>query len=247
MDNVDDTTTTKVAPDLLFEPLHFRSRTVKNRVFRSSTSGRRHNHNGSGTPARVKWEEAFARGGVGAVIPAHAPVHVSGRILPHHAHLDDDDEVPCWRVGVDPVHTHECAFILQLSHGGRQRDIAGVENAGTVVRSATDRPDPVHGVRCHLHVHVKISTTDHNSVYLLWQPPRSKVEDMVEVCQRAEAEAEAAIHVSTGSFFPHPLNPAGDFALAEVAETHDTMLCSGVHVARKLVLFRFPPTRQDSA
>ena len=61
--------------DLIFEPLVFRNLTVKNRVFRSSISGRIDNYNGSGTQARVNWEERFARGGVGGIISAHVPVH----------------------------------------------------------------------------------------------------------------------------------------------------------------------------
>jgi 2,4-dienoyl-CoA reductase-like NADH-dependent reductase (Old Yellow Enzyme family) len=54
--------------DIIFEPLRFRNLTVKNRIFRSSISGRWDNYDGSGTQARINWEEKFARGGVGAII-----------------------------------------------------------------------------------------------------------------------------------------------------------------------------------
>src|SRR4051812_1114429 len=57
--------------DPIFEPLVFRNLTVKNRVFRSSISGRIDNYDGSGSQARVNWEERFARGGVGGIISAH--------------------------------------------------------------------------------------------------------------------------------------------------------------------------------
>jgi len=133
--------------DPIFAPLTFPSGvTIKNRVLRSSISGRFDNYNGSGTSARVNWEEHFARGGVGAVISSHVPVHVRGRVLPNYAMIDDDDKVPFWRVVGERVHRHECAFFLQLSYSGRQRDIAGVENANNVALSATKRPDPVHGL-----------------------------------------------------------------------------------------------------
>ena len=133
------------ADDPIFRPLHFRTLTVKNPIFRSSISGRIDNYDGSGTPARINWEERFAAGGVGAIISAHAPVDVRGRILPNYAHIDHDDKIEFWRAVGERVHQHDCAFILQLSHGGRQQDIAGVENAGKPGLSATDRPDPIHG------------------------------------------------------------------------------------------------------
>ncbi len=41
--------------DLIFEPLHFRNLTVKNRVFRSNISGRFDNYDGSGNQARINW------------------------------------------------------------------------------------------------------------------------------------------------------------------------------------------------
>src|SRR5512134_4171091 len=80
--------------DPIFAPLAFRNLTVKNRVFRSSISGRIDNYDGSGTQARINWEERFARHGVGAIISAHVPIHVRGRVLPNYAHIDDDDKIP---------------------------------------------------------------------------------------------------------------------------------------------------------
>ncbi len=141
------TTSTQKNADPIFAPLSFPSGvTIKNRVLRSSISGRFDNYDGSGTAARVTWEERFARGGVGAVISSHVPVHVRGRVLPNYAMIDDDDKVPFWRLVGERVHRHGCAFFLQLSYSGRQRDIAGVENATHPALSSTSRPDPVHGL-----------------------------------------------------------------------------------------------------
>jgi 2,4-dienoyl-CoA reductase-like NADH-dependent reductase (Old Yellow Enzyme family) len=311
--------------DPIFEPLRFRNLTVKNRIFRSSISGRIDNYDGSGTPARVNWEEQFAAGGVGGIISAHSPVHVSGRILPNYAHIDADDKIPFWRRVGERVHAHDCAFILQLSHGGRQRDIAGVENAGTKALSATDRADPIHGIPCRqltvpeirqvvdyfgqaarrareagldgvelhasngylinqflssaintrtddyggslenrarllievvqavrtqaghdFHLQVKLSGNDHNGAFLPWLRKGNTIEDTVQVARWVEEAGADGIHVSVGSFFPHPLNPAGDFLPADVTQTYDTLLSSGTRTARNYMLFRLPGTRSLS-
>jgi 2,4-dienoyl-CoA reductase-like NADH-dependent reductase (Old Yellow Enzyme family) len=134
--------------DILFEPLAFRSLTVKNRLFRSNISGRFDNYDGSGTRARVNWEERFARGGVGAVVSSYVPVHKRGRILPNYAMIDRDERVPFWRAVGEAVHRHDCAFILQLSHSGRQQDVGGVENRGLKALSSTSKTEPFHGFQC---------------------------------------------------------------------------------------------------
>ena len=87
------------------------------------------------------------------IISAHVPVDVRGRILPNYAHIDDDDKIPFWRAVGERVHEHDCKFILQLSHGGRQRDIAGVENAGSRGLSSTGKPDLFHGLPCQAMSH----------------------------------------------------------------------------------------------
>jgi 2,4-dienoyl-CoA reductase (NADPH2) len=134
--------------DVIFEPLQFRNLTVKNRLFRSSISGRWDNYDGSGNQARINWEEKFARGGVGAIISSFVPVHVRGRILPNYAMIDADDKVPFWRLVGEKVHEYECRFIMQLSHSGRQRDVPGIENWMNKSLSSTDKADSFHGLLC---------------------------------------------------------------------------------------------------
>ncbi|KFI22486.1 NADH:flavin oxidoreductase [Nitrosococcus oceani] len=134
--------------DIIFQPLAFKNLTVKNRIFRSSISGRWDNYNGSGTQARINWEEKFARGGVGAIISSFAPVHIRGRIMPNYAMIDDDDKIPFWRKVGEKVHEYDCKFIVQLSHSGRQRDVPGVENLMNKGLSSTGNMDTFHGLLC---------------------------------------------------------------------------------------------------
>jgi 2,4-dienoyl-CoA reductase-like NADH-dependent reductase (Old Yellow Enzyme family) len=134
--------------DVIFQPLKFRNLTVKNRLFRSNVSGRFDNYDGSGTQTRINWEESFARGGVGAIISSFVPVHIRGRILPNYAMIDSDDKIPFWRAVGEAVHRHDCKFLVQLSHGGRQRDNPGIENFRQKGLSSTSRMDTFHGLLC---------------------------------------------------------------------------------------------------
>lgn len=304
--------------DPIFEPLSFRNLRVKNRLFRANVSGRIDNYNGSGTPARVAWEAKFARGGVGAIISAHVPVSVRGRILPNYAMIDRDERVRFWRAVVDAVHRHECAFILQLSHSGHQQDVGGVENAveGQKPLSSTDEREFFHGfaskamsreeidevvaqfvagarrareagcdgIEIHgcngylftqflssaindrrdeyggslenryrllqrvvrgirgavgdgFHLQVKISAVDHHDALEPWLPAGNTIEDSIQVSQWLERDGADALHVSVGSYFPHPRNPPGPFPV-DAADTYDTMLSSGAHTIRNYIAFK---------
>ena len=63
--------------------------------------------------------------------------------------------------------------------------------------------------------------------------------DTIQVAKWCEAEGADAIHVSTGSLFPHPLNPPGDFSFETIATTYDAMISSGVDTFRNFLLFRY--------
>jgi 2,4-dienoyl-CoA reductase-like NADH-dependent reductase (Old Yellow Enzyme family) len=311
-----------VSGDVLFEPLRFRNLEVKNRILRSNISGRFDNYDGSGTQARINWEEKFARGGVGAVISSYAPVHLRGRILPNYATISHDDRIPFWRAVGEAVHRHDCRFILQLSHSGRQQDVAGVENRGLKALSSTSKTESFHGFECQamtreqiletigffaagarrareagldgvelhgangylitqflssgindrrdefggplenrarfvleivrairrevgddFHVQVKISAVDHNNAVIPWEKRGNSLAESVQVCRWLEEAGADAIHVSTGSMFPHPRNPAGGLPVDIAADTYDTMLSSGLYTFRNYLLARWAPLR----
>jgi 2,4-dienoyl-CoA reductase (NADPH2) len=304
--------------DIIFEPLRFKNLTVKNRIFRSNISGRFDNYDGSGNQARLNWEVKFAKGGVGAIISSFVPVHLRGRIVPNYAMIDSDQRIPFWREVGKAVHAHDCKFILQLSHGGRQRDINGIEYPTGL--SSTGKQDPIHGFKCEamtaaqiaevvqyfadgarrareagldgvelhgangylitqflssaindrkdeyggplenrarfvldvvrairkevgadFHLQMKISATDHDDVlsFLKRGPAGNTVDDSVKVCQWLVQAGVDAIHVSTGSFFPHPMNPKGvDLPVEDLAKSYDTMISSGEETFVNYLLFR---------
>src|SRR3954471_7518328 len=143
--------------DVIFEPLRFKNLTVKNRVFRSNISGRFDNYDGSGNQARINWEVKFARGGVGAIISSFVPVLIRGRIMPNYATIDTDERIPFWRAVGKAVHEFDCKYILQLSHGGRQRDVPGIEYP--LGQSSTSKADPMHGFECKAMTPTEITQT----------------------------------------------------------------------------------------
>jgi 2,4-dienoyl-CoA reductase-like NADH-dependent reductase (Old Yellow Enzyme family) len=315
---------------LIFSPLSFRSLTVGNRIFRSSISGTFDNYDGSGTPARINWEEKFARGGVGAIISSFTPVHLRGRILTRYAMVDHDDKIAFWKAVGERVHRykslsndtqgHPCRFIMQLSHSGRQQDSGGVENEYWPALSSTNQMDYFHGIVCRamtreeirhtvecfgegarraqeagldgvelhgangylitqflssgindrrdeyggsienrarfvveivrairarvgrdFHLQMKINGVDHNDWLYPWEKKGNLLKDTVRICQILEQEGVDAFHVSSGSTFPHPRNPAGDFLTREGSRWYESMLSKGVRVRTNYWLFTHWP------
>ena len=65
----------------------------------------------------------------------------------------------------------------------------------------------------------------------------------MQVCKWLVEAGVDAIHVSTGSFFPHPRNPAGvDLPVEELVQTYDMMISGGDAAFRTYNLFRNFPT-----
>jgi 2,4-dienoyl-CoA reductase (NADPH2) len=76
-----------------------------------------------------------------------------------------------------------------------------------------------------------------------WEKKGNVLADTVKVAQWAEAAGADALHVSSGSLFPHPLNPPGDLPIEILAVTYDAMISSGVDAFRNFLLFRYPLLR----
>src|SRR4029453_9568273 len=67
--------------------------------------------------------------------------------------------------------------------------------------------------------------------------PGNTIQDSVQVCQWLKDDGVDAIHVSSGSSFPHPKNPAGDLPIVEVRKASDSLISSGVLTLRNYLLF----------
>jgi len=62
------------------------------------------------------------------------------------------------------------------------------------------------------------------------------------VCKWLVEDGVDAIHVSIGSFFPHPRNPAGvDLPVEELVKTYDTVISAGDRAFRNYLVMRSLP------
>jgi 2,4-dienoyl-CoA reductase-like NADH-dependent reductase (Old Yellow Enzyme family) len=295
----------------VFQPLKLSDNlTVKNRLLRSSISGTFDDYDGNGSNARLNWEELFAAGGIGAIISSFTPVSVRGRILTRYAMIDHDDKIPFWAEVGRRVHKHDCKFLLQLSHSGRQQDLGGVENLHRPALSSTSNKDFFHGILCRamtkaeiaatvndfaqgarrakqagldgvelhgangylitqflssgindrtdeyggkvenrarfvleivrairaevgrgFHLQMKINGEDHNGWLYPWYSRGNTMEDTLAICKILEDGGQGvdAFHVSSGSTFPHPRNPPGDFPLKDAMRWYSVMRSAGTN------------------
>jgi 2,4-dienoyl-CoA reductase (NADPH2) len=85
---------------------------------------------------------------------------------------------------------------------------------------------------------MKISATENNNAMSLTELPGNGIADSVQVCRWLEAAGVDAIHVSSGSSFPHPRNPAGDLPIEDFIRVYDNMISSGRKGLRNYLLLR---------
>jgi 2,4-dienoyl-CoA reductase (NADPH2) len=161
------------------------------------------------------------------------------------ARLVDAFAAGAWRAreaGLDGVELHAAngyLFTQFLSSGINDRDD---EYGGPLHNRARFLLEVIRAIRDRVgrgfHLQVKLSAVDRNNV-VPWEGKGNVLADTVEVAKWCESEGADAIHVSTGSLFPHPLNPPGDFSFETIATTYDAMISSGTHTFRNFLLFRY--------
>ncbi len=151
------------------------------------------------------------------------------------------------QAGADGIELHACHgyLITQfLSSGINDRTD---EYGGSLENRARFLLEIIRAIRREVgrdfHLQVKINGTDYNNAVFFWHPRGNTIEETIQICQWMEKEGVDAIHVSTGSFFPHPLNPPGDFPLEELSHTYGSMLSWGKRAFRNYILFRYRALR----
>ena len=88
---------------------------------------------------------------------------------------------------------------------------------------------------------MKISATEHNNalLFLKLEKPGNTSSDSIQVCKWLVEAGVDAIHVSTGSSFPHPRNPAGaDLPVDVLRNTYDSWSRAARNTFRNFLLFR---------
>ena len=86
-----------------------------------------------------------------------------------------------------------------------------------------------------------ISAEDFNNALAPLEPEGNTLEDSIQVCKWLEEAGVDALHVSSGSSFPHPRNPPGEFPVEDALKTFDSMISSGDHTFRNYLIFKFWP------
>jgi 2,4-dienoyl-CoA reductase-like NADH-dependent reductase (Old Yellow Enzyme family) len=149
--------------------------------------------------------------------------------------------------GLDGIELHACnGYLINqfLSSGiNNRKDDYG----GSLENRARFLLDIIRAVRREVgddfFFQVKISAIDHNNALAFWEKKGNTLKDSVQICKWVEEAGVDGLHISTGSTFPHPLNPPGPFPLDHAARTYGGMLHSGAYAFRNFLLFRYRPLR----
>jgi 2,4-dienoyl-CoA reductase-like NADH-dependent reductase (Old Yellow Enzyme family) len=151
-----------------------------------------------------------------------------------------------WRAreaGLDGVELHAAngyLFTQFLSSGINDRTD---EYGGSLANRARFLLEVIAAIREQVgpkfHLQVKLSAIERNNV-IPWEGKGNTLADTLQVAKWCENAGVDALHVSTGSLFPHPLNPPGDLPIDVLAATYDGLISSGVYGFRNFLLFRYP-------
>jgi 2,4-dienoyl-CoA reductase (NADPH2) len=144
--------------------------------------------------------------------------------------------------GLDGVELHAAngyLFTQFLSSGINDRTD---EYGGSLYNRARFLLDVIAKIRDKVgpsfHLQVKLSAIDQNNV-IPWEGEGDHLAETIEVAKWVETAGAHAIHVSTGSLFPHPLNPPGGFSFNTIAATYDAMISAGTRTMRNYLFFRY--------
>jgi 2,4-dienoyl-CoA reductase-like NADH-dependent reductase (Old Yellow Enzyme family) len=189
---------------------------------------------------------------------------------PSFGATDDPEPVNgfhCRKMTVDEIRGVVERFV-EAAHRVRKAGLDGIELAGAngmiftqfLSPAINDREDEYGGSlenRARLSLDVvrairqeigddfclgfKISVQEAPRELLPWLRGGNPAEDVITVCRWLEEAGVDYLHISAGSGFPHPRNPAGRFPAKEVVGAYDTLLSNGRYAFRNFLVFRTWP------
>ena len=90
------------------------------------------------------------------------------------------------------------------------------------------------------HLQIKTNAADYDNALYPWRNRGNNLEDAINICNWAVEKGVDAIHVSSGSIFPHPRNPPGDLPLRDAIRFYPHILDAGVRTRFNFWVFRNP-------
>lgn len=148
--------------------------------------------------------------------------------------------------GCDGIELHSCngylfTQFLSSAINDRKDEYGGpLENRARLLRRV------VRAIREEVgrdyHFQAKISGADYHDALEPWLPKGNTLDDAIKVARWLEEDGIDALHVSTGSYFPHPRNPAGAFPIVAAGQNYEALLSKGSHTLRNYVAFRYLKT-----
>jgi 2,4-dienoyl-CoA reductase (NADPH2) len=147
--------------------------------------------------------------------------------------------------GADGVEIHGCNGYLITQFLSPAINDRKDEYGGSLENRARFALEIVRVIRAEVgadyHVQFKITGADYANDLFFWKGKGTSLEESIKVCRWLEEAGIDAFHVSSGSSFPHPRNPAGGFPVEDVVRGYDTMISSGRHTFRNYLMFRTWP------
>src|SRR6185295_13579370 len=125
--------------------------------------------------------------------------------------------------GLDGVELHSANGYLFTQFLSSAINDRKDEYGGSLENRARFLLDVIRAIRREVgpdfHLQFKISAVEHANAVFFWERRGNTIEDSKQICKWAEEAGADAVHVSTGSTFPHPLNPPGGFPVEEAIKT----------------------------
>jgi 2,4-dienoyl-CoA reductase-like NADH-dependent reductase (Old Yellow Enzyme family) len=147
--------------------------------------------------------------------------------------------------GADGIEIHGCNGYLITQFLSSAINDRTDDYGGSLENRARFPLEVVRAIRAKVgddyHLQFKISAIDDGNALFPWARKGTTLEESVHVCRWLKEAGVDAFHVSSGSSFPHPRNPAGTFSLTDVVRGYDTMISSGRHTFRNYLIFRTWP------